>query len=42
VANVGTVDDVAQDIVTILEGGYAAFEARRERYGRPVPKTKAK
>ena len=42
VANAGTVDDVAQDIVTILEGGHAAFEARRERYGRPVPKTKAK
>lgn len=42
VANAGTVDDVAQEIVTILEGGYAAFEARRERYGRPVPKTKAK
>lgn len=42
VANAGTVDDLAQDIVTILEGGYAAFEARRERYGRPVPKTKAK
>lgn len=42
VANAGTVDDLAQDIVTILEGGYAAFEARRERYGRPVPKAKAK
>ena len=42
VANVGTVDDVAQEIVTILEGGRAAFEARRERYGRPVPTTKAK
>ena len=42
VANAGTVDDVAQEIVTILEGGYAAFEARRERYGRPVPKTKGK
>jgi predicted ATP-dependent endonuclease of OLD family len=42
VANAGTVDDVAQDIVTILEGGRAAFEARRERYGRPVPKTNAK
>lgn len=42
VANAGTVDDLAQEIVTILEGGYAAFEARRERYGRPVPKTKAK
>lgn len=42
VANAGTVDDVAQDIVTILEGGHAAFEARRERYGRPVPKTKVK
>jgi len=42
VANAGTVDDLAQEIVTILEGGYAAFEARRERYGRPVPRTKAK
>jgi ABC-type lipoprotein export system ATPase subunit len=42
VANAGTVDDVAQDIVTILEGGHAAFEARRERYGRPVPKTRSK
>jgi DNA repair ATPase RecN len=42
VANAGTVDDVAQEIVTILEGGYAAFEARRQRYGRPVPKTKPK
>lgn len=41
-ANAGTVDDVAQEIVTILEGGRAAFEARRERYGRPVPTTKAK
>jgi DNA repair exonuclease SbcCD ATPase subunit len=39
VANSGTVDEVAQDIVTILEGGRAAFEARRERYGRPLPKT---
>lgn len=39
VANAGTVDEVAHEIVTILEGGYAAFEARRERYGRPVPKT---
>lgn len=42
VANAGTVDDVADEIVTILEGGRAAFEARRERYGRPIPKTKAK
>jgi DNA repair exonuclease SbcCD ATPase subunit len=37
VASEGSVDDVAQDIITILEGGRAAFEARRKRYGRPVP-----
>jgi len=37
VANAGTVDDVAQEIMTILEGGRSAFEARRKRYGRPVP-----
>jgi hypothetical protein len=37
VANAGSVDDVAQDIITILEGGRAAFEARRKRYGRPMP-----
>lgn len=37
VANVGSVDDVAQEIMTILEGGRAAFEARRERYGQPIP-----
>jgi DNA repair ATPase RecN len=37
VAHAGTVDQVAQDIITILEGGRAAFEARRKRYGRPVP-----
>jgi DNA repair ATPase RecN len=37
VANVGSVDDVAPDIITILEGGRAAFEARRKRYGRPLP-----
>lgn len=36
-ASAGTVDEVAQDIITILEGGRAAFEARRKRYGRPVP-----
>ncbi len=36
-ASAGSVDDVAQDIITILEGGRAAFEARRKRYGRPVP-----
>jgi DNA repair exonuclease SbcCD ATPase subunit len=38
VANAGTVDDVAPEIMTILEGGRAAFEARRRRYGRPLPK----
>ncbi len=37
VANAGTVDDVAAEIMTILEGGRAAFEARRKRYGRPLP-----
>jgi len=36
-AHAGSVDDVAADIITILEGGRAAFEARRKRYGRPVP-----
>lgn len=36
-ASSGSVDDVAQDIITILEGGRAAFEARRKRYGKPVP-----
>ncbi|HEX3478689.1 MAG TPA: hypothetical protein VHT91_26890 [Kofleriaceae bacterium] len=36
-ASAGTVDEVAQDIITILEGGRVAFEARRKRYGRPVP-----
>jgi hypothetical protein len=40
VANAGSVDDVAQEIMTILEGGRAAFEARRKRYGRPVPGAK--
>jgi ABC-type lipoprotein export system ATPase subunit len=37
VAKAGTVDDVATEIITILEGGRAAFEARRKRYGRPLP-----
>lgn len=36
-ARAGSVDDVAPDIITILEGGRAAFEARRKRYGRPMP-----
>jgi hypothetical protein len=40
-ARVGTVDDVAGEIMTILEGGRAAFEARRERYGRPLPGKRA-
>ena len=40
VANAGSVDDVAQQIMTILEGGRAAFEARQKRYGQPVPATK--
>jgi ABC-type lipoprotein export system ATPase subunit len=30
---VGAVDDVRDDVATILEGGRAAFEARRARYG---------
>jgi DNA repair ATPase RecN len=38
----GTVDDVAAEIMTILEGGWAAFEARRERYGRPAPEKRAR
>jgi hypothetical protein len=42
VANAGTVDDVAGEIMTILEGGRVAFEARRERYGRPVPEARPK
>ena len=33
----GSVDDVAPEIITILEGGRAAFEARRKRYARPMP-----
>ena len=37
VANAGSVDDVAPQIMTILEGGRAAFEARQKRYGRPLP-----
>src|SRR5690606_30577891 len=37
VAKAGSVDDVALEIMTILEGGRAAFEARRKRYGRPLP-----
>lgn len=41
VANAGSVDDVAPEIMTILEGGQAAFEARRRRYGRPLPASKA-
>jgi len=40
IAKVGTVDDVAAQIITILEGGRAAFEARKQRYGLPVPATK--
>jgi ABC-type bacteriocin/lantibiotic exporter with double-glycine peptidase domain len=41
VENAGTVDDVAAQIMTILEGGRAAFDARQKRYGRPVPETGA-
>jgi len=37
VASAGSVDEVAPEIITILEGGRAAFEARRKRYGRPMP-----
>jgi hypothetical protein len=37
VARSGGVDQVAQEIMRILEGGREAFEARRSRYGRPVP-----
>jgi hypothetical protein len=36
-ASAGSVDDVAPEIITILEGGRAAFEARRKRYARPMP-----
>jgi ABC-type bacteriocin/lantibiotic exporter with double-glycine peptidase domain len=41
VVNAGSVDEVASEIITILEGGEAAFEARRKRYGRPGPAVKA-
>jgi len=41
VEKAGTVDDVAAQIMTILEGGRAAFDARRKRYGRPVPESGA-
>ena len=34
VAGCGTVDDVKDEIETILEGGREAFEERRRRYGR--------
>ncbi|MBI2895544.1 MAG: AAA family ATPase [Deltaproteobacteria bacterium] len=40
VAKEGSVDDVAPQIMTVLEGGRAAFEARQKRYGRPMPGTK--
>ena len=40
VAKAGSVDDAAQEIMTILEGGRAAFEARQKRYGRPMPVSK--
>lgn len=40
VAKAGSVDEAAQEIMTILEGGRAAFEARLKRYGRPVPVSK--
>jgi hypothetical protein len=38
IAKAGSVDDAAPQILTILEGGRAAFEARQKRYGRPLPK----
>ncbi|MBL4846142.1 MAG: AAA family ATPase [Planctomycetes bacterium] len=34
VAAAGTVDDVKEEVETILEGGREAFEERRRRYGR--------
>lgn len=37
IAGSGTVDEVAREIMTVLEGGREAFEARRQRYGEPVP-----
>jgi ABC-type uncharacterized transport system ATPase subunit len=40
IENAGSVDEVAPQIMSILEGGRKAFEARRERYGRPVPKSR--
>jgi hypothetical protein len=40
-AKAGSVDDVAQEIMTILEGGRIAFEARRLRYGIPTPRPRA-
>jgi hypothetical protein len=40
VAKAGTVDDLASEIMTILEGGRTAFEARQKRYGSPLPTLK--
>ena len=37
VAKSGNVDHVSAEIMQILEGGREAFEARRMRYGRPIP-----
>ncbi|MEQ9498782.1 MAG: AAA family ATPase [Deltaproteobacteria bacterium] len=38
VARSGGVDDVSGEIMRILEGGREAFEARRTRYGKPIPR----
>ena len=40
VVRAGSVDETATEIVSILEGGQAAFEARRKRYGKPIPETR--
>lgn len=40
VLSAGTVDEVAHEIIQVLEGGREAFEARRKRYGKPVPSSR--
>ena len=40
VVRAGNVDETATEIISILEGGRAAFEARRKRYGKPIPETR--
>lgn len=38
ISSKGDVDEVAAEIIAVLEGGRAAFEERRERYGSAPPK----